>query len=84
MLGTGLVERHSLKMNSVIGRAQRRHMIDTDPLKQFIISRFNLAVITNNIEKVKRLLESGTSPNICDEHGRTPLHLASCRFVQLF
>lgn len=41
--------------------------------------KMRMATATNNLEVVRRLLESGISPNNIDSELRTPLHLASCR-----
>lgn len=38
------------------------------------------AAATNNTELLTRLLEKGVSPNNHDDQGRSPLHLASCRY----
>ncbi|KAG8274130.1 ankyrin repeat domain-containing protein 54-like [Homalodisca vitripennis] len=42
------------------------------------ITRICRAVCHNNTEAVKKLLESGMSPNCHDSYKRTPLHIASC------
>ncbi|KAI4499843.1 hypothetical protein M0802_005099 [Mischocyttarus mexicanus] len=41
--------------------------------------KMRLAAYTNNVDLMKRLLNSGVSPDSRDVQGRTPLHLASCR-----
>ncbi|KAF7387309.1 hypothetical protein HZH68_012986 [Vespula germanica] len=45
----------------------------------FLERKMRLAAYTNNIELMRRLLNTGVSPDSRDEQGRTPLHLASCR-----
>lgn len=42
--------------------------------------KMRVAATTNNVEMMQRLLEQGVSPNSYDEQGRSPLHLASCRY----
>uniref|UniRef100_A0A1B6F4M5 Uncharacterized protein n=2 Tax=Cuerna arida TaxID=1464854 RepID=A0A1B6F4M5_9HEMI len=42
------------------------------------ITRICRAVCHNNTEAVRKLLESGMSPNCHDSYKRTPLHIASC------
>ncbi|XP_051174180.1 uncharacterized protein LOC127289935 [Leptopilina boulardi] len=46
------------------------------PLKE---RKMRMAAATNNVEVMRRLLETGISPNNKDGQQRTPLHLASCR-----
>lgn len=41
--------------------------------------KLRLAASVSNIELLVRLLDNGVSPDACDEHHRTPLHLASSR-----
>lgn len=53
--------------NSIYGSSWERQM--------------RLAAATNNIELLNRLLEKGVSPNNHDDSGRSPLHLASCRYI---
>lgn len=41
--------------------------------------RLRMAVTTNNVELVERLLGCGSDPNESDEHKRSLLHLAACQ-----
>lgn len=41
--------------------------------------KIRFAASTCNVELLCEMLERGTNPNCCDEHKRSPLHLAACR-----
>ncbi|OXU20487.1 hypothetical protein TSAR_003328, partial [Trichomalopsis sarcophagae] len=59
---------------------KKRSYIEFDELKSQVKERkMRLAAATNNTDMMRILLESGVSPNNCDDQGRSPLHLASCR-----
>lgn len=45
--------------------------------------KMRFAAITNNTIWMRELLDKGTSPNIVDDYGRTPLHHAATRYNQL-
>lgn len=45
----------------------------------FMERKMRLAAYANNTDLMRRLLNTGVSPNNQDDQGRTPLHLASCR-----
>ncbi|XP_033214781.1 ankyrin repeat domain-containing protein 54-like isoform X2 [Belonocnema kinseyi] len=67
-----------MKCNHIVRRPQRciTWKEFQGPLNE---RKMRLAAATNNIEMMRRLLNSGVSPNNKDEQGRSPLHLASCR-----
>lgn len=41
--------------------------------------KLRLAASVSNVELLVRLLDNGVNPDACDEHHRSPLHLASSR-----
>lgn len=59
--------------------ARKNYLCWKDMQSPYIQRKMRLAAATNNIMLMHRLLETGVSPNNHDEHGRTPLHHASCR-----
>jgi ankyrin repeat protein len=54
--------------NKLSGRQKKADQSDSPLYK---------AVKEGNVEKVKRLLQQGADPNICDAHHLTPLHQAA-------
>ncbi|OAD54654.1 Ankyrin repeat domain-containing protein 54 [Eufriesea mexicana] len=65
------------KIKFINATRRNRHF---DPIRTCVSEhRMRIAAATNNTIAMRRLLNSGVSPNTCDIQGRTPLHLASCR-----
>ncbi|KAG7189701.1 hypothetical protein KM043_017369 [Ampulex compressa] len=68
------------KMKSLhASRRNYQYLTLLDVEGHLIERKMRLAAATNNTMIIRRLLNSGVSPNNHDEQGRTPLHLASCR-----
>ncbi|KAK2576937.1 hypothetical protein KPH14_005555 [Odynerus spinipes] len=70
----------SRKMKSLHMVRNNHHYFGWKEFREaFMERKMRLAAYTNNTELMRRLLNTGVSPNSHDEQGRTPLHLASCR-----
>ncbi|KAL2747674.1 ankyrin repeat domain-containing protein 54 isoform X1 [Vespula maculifrons] len=67
------------KMRSLHFRTDQYYSGWKEFRETFLERKMRLAAYTNNIELMRRLLNTGVSPDSRDEQGRTPLHLASCR-----
>ncbi|XP_026474592.1 ankyrin repeat domain-containing protein 54-like [Ctenocephalides felis] len=62
----------------ILDRRQRRHTCVYDS-KTLRARRLRNAVSLNNLDLVRRLLQTGVSANSSDSQRRSPLHLASCK-----
>lgn len=73
-------ERSSLK----IGSRYQHHHTTRHALVPYVCKlpnerKLRLAASVSNVELLERLLDNGVNPDACDEHHRSPLHLASSR-----
>ncbi|CAL7948288.1 unnamed protein product [Xylocopa violacea] len=69
--------RFNLRRMKFIDACKNDHLIH-DIHTRLMERRMRSAAATNDTSKMAFLLNCGTSPNNCDERGRTPLHIACC------
>lgn len=75
-----LPTRYPRKMKSLHMVRSNRHDLGWNKFHEaFMERKMRIAAYANNTDLMRRLLNTGVSPNNQDEQGRTPLHLASCR-----
>lgn len=72
------------RSSSKIGSRYQHHHTTRHALVPYVCKlpnerKLRLAASVSNVELLVRLLDNGVNPDACDEHHRSPLHLASSR-----